>query len=93
LPAQAKKEPGGIPTESPGCYTGYMQNLPDKDYSPVFSFNQLCLPMDVGMLIPKDDSVRLLAYVLKQLDLTPLYEAYAAYLYALCPPDGVRSTT
>jgi transposase len=35
--------------------------------------------MDVGVLIPQGDSVRLLAYVLKQLDLTPLYEAYAAY--------------
>jgi hypothetical protein len=35
--------------------------------------------MDVGVLIPSDDSVRLLAFVLKQLDLTPLYEAYSAY--------------
>jgi transposase len=35
--------------------------------------------MDIGVLIPQDDSVRLLVYVLKQLDLTPLYEAYAAY--------------
>jgi transposase len=56
-----------------------MENLPTKDYSPVFSFNQLCLPMDVGVLIPKDDSVRLPAFVLKQLDLKPLYEAYEVY--------------
>jgi hypothetical protein len=56
-----------------------MKNLPTKDYRPLFSINQLCLPMDVGVLIPKDDSVRLLVYVLKQLDLTPLYEAYTAY--------------
>jgi transposase len=41
--------------------------------------NQLCLPLDVGVLIPPDDSVRLLVFVLKQLDLTPLYEAYNAY--------------
>jgi transposase len=35
--------------------------------------------MDVGVLIPQDDSVRLLVFVLKQLDLKPLYEAYNAY--------------
>jgi transposase len=35
--------------------------------------------MDVGVLIPADDSVRLPVFVLKQLNLTPLYEAYAAY--------------
>jgi hypothetical protein len=56
-----------------------MNILPNKDYSSLFSFNQLYLPMDVGVLIPKDDSVRLLVFVLKQLDLTPLYEAYNAY--------------
>jgi hypothetical protein len=37
-----------------------MENLPNKDYSTVYSFNQLCLPMDAGVLIPTDDSVRLL---------------------------------
>jgi hypothetical protein len=35
--------------------------------------------MDVGVLIPKDDSVRLPPFVLKRLDLPPLYEAYGAY--------------
>ena len=35
--------------------------------------------MDIGVLIPPDDSVRLLVCVLKQLNLNPLYEAYAAY--------------
>jgi transposase len=35
--------------------------------------------MDVGVLIPKDDSVRLLMLVLKQLDLNPLYQAYTVY--------------
>jgi hypothetical protein len=40
--------------------------------------NQLCLPINVGVLIPPDDSVRLLVFVLKRLDLTPLYEAYNA---------------
>jgi hypothetical protein len=32
-----------------------MKILPNKNYNSVFSFNQLCLPMDVGVLIPKDD--------------------------------------
>jgi hypothetical protein len=35
--------------------------------------------MDTGVWIPKDDSVRLLAFVLTQLDLKSLYEAYDAY--------------
>ncbi|MDR0759368.1 MAG: hypothetical protein LBF74_04575 [Treponema sp.] len=56
-----------------------MKTLPAKNYTPLSSLNQLCLPMDVGVLIPPDDSVRLLVFVLKQLDLTPLYEAYNLY--------------
>jgi hypothetical protein len=35
--------------------------------------------MDVGVLIPPDDPVRLPVFILKRLDLTPLYEAYNAY--------------
>jgi hypothetical protein len=70
-----QKRAGRIPTEPPNCYTGYMKNLSNKDYSSVFSCIQPCLPMDVGVLIPKDDSVRLLVCVLKQLNLKPLYEA------------------
>jgi transposase len=56
-----------------------MNILPAKNYTPLSTLNQLCLPMNVGVLIPSDDSVRLLVFVLKQLDLTPLYEAYSAY--------------
>ncbi|MDR1411417.1 MAG: hypothetical protein LBI91_04355, partial [Spirochaetaceae bacterium] len=56
-----------------------MQTLPDKNYSDFNSLHQLSLPMDVGVLIPDDDSVRLLVFVLKQLDLSALYEAYAEY--------------
>ena len=56
-----------------------MQNLPNKNYSTIAVLNQLCLPMDVGVLIPGDDSVRLLIYVLRQLDLSALYEAYEEY--------------
>jgi hypothetical protein len=35
--------------------------------------------MDSGVLIPPEDPVRLPAFVLKRLDLNPLYEAYSAY--------------
>jgi hypothetical protein len=35
--------------------------------------------MDVGVLIPPDDPARLLVFILKRLDLNPLYEAYTAY--------------
>jgi hypothetical protein len=56
-----------------------MKILPTKNYTPLSGLNQLCLPMDAGVLIPPDDSVRLLVFVLKQLNLKPLYEAYAAY--------------
>jgi hypothetical protein len=48
-----------------------MKTLPAKNYTPLSTLNQLCLPMDVGVLIPPDDPVRLLVFVLKQLDLTP----------------------
>jgi hypothetical protein len=37
-----------------------MKTLPAKNYTPLSGLNQLCLPMDVGVLIPHDDSVRLL---------------------------------
>jgi transposase len=46
--------------------------------------------MDVGVLIPKDDSVRLLAFVLTQLDLRPVYEAYDAYCERRRREEGVR---
>jgi hypothetical protein len=32
--------------------------LPNQDYSGLYSLNQLYLPMDASVLIPKDDSVR-----------------------------------
>jgi hypothetical protein len=56
-----------------------MNILPAKNYTALSTLNQLCLPMDVGVLIPPDDSVRLLVFILKRLDLNPLYEAYTAY--------------
>jgi hypothetical protein len=65
------KKSRGIPTEPPGCYTGYMNTIPANTYTTLSTLNQLCLPINVGVLIPPDDSVRFLVFVLKQLDLTP----------------------
>ncbi|MDR2245669.1 MAG: hypothetical protein LBE17_03180, partial [Treponema sp.] len=56
-----------------------MKTLPAKTYTPLSTLNQLCLPMDSGVLIPPDDPVRLLVFVLKRLDVNPFYEAYTAY--------------
>jgi hypothetical protein len=57
-----------------------MHTLPAKNYAVLSTLNQLCLPMNVGVLIPPDDPVRLPVFVLKQLDLNPLYEAYNAQI-------------
>jgi hypothetical protein len=67
--------------------------LPNQDYSDLYSLNQLYLPMDVGVLIPKDDSVRLLLFVLAQLALKPLYEAYNAYREQRRREDAARERT
>jgi transposase len=54
---------------------------------------KLYLPMDVGVLIPKDDSVRLLLFVLAQLDLKPLYDAYDAYCEGRRREEAARERT
>jgi hypothetical protein len=46
--------------------------------------------MDAGVLIPKDDSVRLLLFVRTQLDLKPLYEAHDAYREGRRREEAVR---
>ncbi|WP_217645104.1 transposase, partial [Pelosinus propionicus] len=38
---------------------------------------QLVLPMDIGEMIPEDDSVRLLSAVLERLDYSKLYTTYS----------------
>jgi hypothetical protein len=56
-----------------------MQTVPAKNYIPLSGLSQPYLPMDVGVLILQNDSVRLLVFALKQLNVKPLYEAYTAY--------------
>jgi hypothetical protein len=84
------KKSRGIPTEPPGYYTGYMITiLPVKNYTPLSALNQLCLPMNVGVLIPPDDPARLLVFVLKQLDLTPSTRRIA---HTAKGGEGIRPT-
>ena len=65
-----------------------MKTLPAKNYTPFSGLDHLCLPIDVGVLIPQNDSVRLLVFVLKQLNVKPLYEAYSAYGETRRRPPG-----
>jgi len=54
-----------------------MKNLTHKDYTSQTATYQLLLPLNMEILIPKDDSVRLLSQVMEDLDYTNLYKAYS----------------
>lgn len=47
------------------------------NYTTEGNIYQLVLPMDIGEMIPADDSVRLLSAVLERLDYSKLYAAYS----------------
>lgn len=47
------------------------------DYTTGGSVYQLVIPMDIGELIPHDDSVRLLDAILERIDYSGLYRAYS----------------
>jgi transposase len=49
------------------------------DYTSNGSVYQLVIPMDIGDMIPADDSVRLLNAVFERIDYTKLYAAYSRY--------------
>lgn len=51
--------------------------LIQKNYSNNCSVYQLIFPLDTGILIPEDDSVRLLSQVMEELDYTVLIKAYS----------------
>ena len=53
------------------------QHLPQVDYTTKTKFLQLVLPINYEVIIPADDSVRLLSNVLEGLDYTDLYKAYS----------------
>src|SRR5690606_29222880 len=52
-------------------------NILRPDYTPTGGAYQLVLPMDIGELIPEDDSVRLLNAVLERMDYRKLHAAYS----------------
>jgi transposase len=47
------------------------------DYTAFGSVYQLALPMDIGEIIPNDDSVRLLSAIMERIDYTKLLRAYS----------------
>lgn len=49
----------------------------NKNYAQISEDYQLMLPIDLGVLIPEDDSVRLLSLMTEELNYTKLYEAYS----------------
>jgi transposase len=49
-----------------------------KNYTGFNGYYQLVLPLDFEVLIPEDDSVRLLSHILEGFDYTKLYKAYSS---------------
>jgi len=53
------------------------QTIIQPDYSVFGSVYQLVIPMDIGEIIPIDDSVRLLNAIFERMDYSKLYSAYS----------------
>jgi transposase len=53
-------------------------NLQQKDYKAEQRSYQLFLPINYEVIIPEDDSVRLLSQICEELDYTELYRAYSS---------------
>jgi transposase len=51
--------------------------LQQKNYSTGVRNFQLFLPLNYEVIIPENDSVRLLGLIMEELDYTELYEAYS----------------
>lgn len=60
-------------------YNLYMINIKitHKNYINNYNVYQLVLPVDTGILIPENDSVRLLSQIMEKLDYTILIKAYS----------------
>ena len=54
-----------------------MKNSTQQNFIPKTTSYQLVLPLNMEMLIPENDSVRLLSEIIDQLDCSALYKAYA----------------
>ncbi len=64
-------------------------NILRPDYTPTGGAYQLVLPMDIGELIPEDDSVRLLNAVLERMDYRKLHAAYSRLGRIETPPKSL----
>jgi len=53
-------------------------NIQQKNYSAEQKIYQLVLPINYEVIIPEDDSVRLLSQITEELDYTKLYKAYSS---------------
>jgi len=49
-----------------------------KNYTEFNGYYQLVLPLDFEVLIPEDDSVRLLSHILEEFNYAKLYKAYSS---------------
>jgi len=59
-------------------YNWCMRNtITQPEYTVNGSEYQLVIPMDIGELIPEDDSVRLLSAIMERMDYSKLYSAYS----------------
>ena len=54
-----------------------MKNSTQQNFIPKTTSYQLLLPLNMEILIPEDDSVRLLSEIMDQLDFSALYRAYS----------------
>ena len=54
------------------------KNIQHKNYTEFNGYYQLVLPLNIEMLIPDDDSVRLLSQILEGLNYEKLYRAYSS---------------
>lgn len=59
-------------------YSMLKPNYQHKNYTSSNGYYQLVLPFDFEMLIPEDDSVRLLSQILEGLNYEKLYKAYSS---------------
>src|SRR5690606_6203125 len=56
-----------------------MPNNLQPDYTSAGNVYQLVIPMDIGEMIPADDSVRLLNSILERVNYSKLYAAYSRF--------------
>jgi len=54
-----------------------LKQIQQKNYTKSSGYYQLVLPLDFEILIPEDDSVRLLSQILEDLNYEKLYQAYS----------------